>query len=55
MTVEWAVLAVVLGVVCGLLAERKGRSFAGWLVFGFLLWPVAVPWALLARDRRAAA
>lgn len=35
-------VAVGLGVVVGLIARSKGRSFAGWFVFGFLLFIVAI-------------
>jgi hypothetical protein len=46
--VVWALLAIVPAKI----AERKGRSFWTWYVFGLLLWIVAVVAALLVKDER---
>jgi hypothetical protein len=35
-------IAAVLGVVVGLIARSKGRSFIGWWFFGFMLFLVAI-------------
>jgi Uncharacterised protein family UPF0547 len=40
-------LAACLGIVTGLIAFKKERSFWGWWLFGFLLAIVAIPAALL--------
>ena len=45
------VAAVVLGTVTAVIAARRGRDPARWWLYGFLLWPVALPHALLLRPR----
>ena len=35
-------IAAVLGLVVGLIARGKGRSFIGWWFFGFMLFIVAI-------------
>ncbi len=51
--IAWlAALAVSLGFVAALIARAKGRSFVLWLAYGALLGVIAVPHALLLRDRR---
>ena len=35
-------IAAVLGLVVGLIARSKGRSFIGWWFFGFMLFIVAI-------------
>lgn len=50
--IAWlAALAVSLGFVAALIARAKGRSFVLWLAYGALLGVIAVPHALLLRDR----
>lgn len=41
------ILACLLGLIPAAIAQSKGRSFAGWWVFGALLFIVALPCALL--------
>lgn len=40
----WIVMAGVVGAI----AASKGRSFAGWFAYGFLIWPLALIHILLA-------
>ena len=40
---------VCLGVITGVIADSKGRSFIGWFFFGMALFIVALPCVLLAR------
>lgn len=48
------VLALVAALVPALIARRKGLGFWTFYVFGLLLWIVAVPVALVMKDRTAA-
>lgn len=48
-TVDWVVLWVVLGLLPGFIAQRKGYSFVRWWIYGALLFIVALPWALLMK------
>ena len=45
-------LAVALGLIPAFIARGKGRSFLGWWIFGALLLIVALPLALVQKDRR---
>jgi hypothetical protein len=49
-------IPAVLGVVVGLIAQSKGRSFIGWWFFGFMLFIVAIILVLVlpARNRSTA-
>jgi hypothetical protein len=49
-------IPAVLGVVVGLIARSKGRSFIGWWFFGFMLFIVAIILVLVlpARNRSTA-
>jgi hypothetical protein len=40
-------VAACLGIVTGLIAFKKGRSFSGWWLFGFWLAIVAIPAVLI--------
>ena len=40
-------IAVLLGVITGAIAQRKGGSFVAWWLFGTLLFIVALPLVLL--------
>jgi hypothetical protein len=42
-------VAVVIGLIPALIAHRKGRSFLTWWFFGFMLWIVAMPAALIIK------
>jgi cell division protein FtsW (lipid II flippase) len=50
------VVAAGLGLVVGLIARSKGRSFIGWWFFGFMLFIVAIILVLVlpARNRSTA-
>ncbi len=43
------VLAVLLALIPATIAKRKGWSFFGWWCYGFLIWIVALPHALLLK------
>lgn len=45
-------IAVLLGLIPAAIAQRKGYSFVGWWLFGFVILIVALPAAFLVRDRR---
>lgn len=48
----FAVIAVVLlGLIPAAIAHGKGYSFTGWWLYGTLLFPLALPHAVLAGDR----
>lgn len=57
MILLWAVMGVVVAIVAG----SKGRPWAAWLLYGLLLWPVALVHAIVmpasaeAIERRAMA
>jgi hypothetical protein len=42
-----------LALIPAWIAHRKGQGFSTFYVFGLLLWIVAVPVALLVKDRRS--
>ncbi len=43
---EVLLIAAVIGVIPGWIAQSKGRSFAAWWIFGSLLFIVALPMAI---------
>lgn len=47
-------IALVLGLIPASIAQNRGRSFLGWYIFGFLLWIVALPCALMIPNDQAA-
>jgi len=49
---QYAFLVALLGLIPALIAKRKGESFLAFWVFGALLFIVALPWALVMRDKR---
>jgi hypothetical protein len=51
---EILVLASILGCIPGAIAQRKGRSFVGWWIFGTLLFVVALPASLIVGKQRSA-
>ena len=48
------VIAVLIGLLPAFIAQRKGRSFAAWWIYGALLFPVALPHAVLLNPDRPA-
>ena len=42
---------IILGLIAAVIASNKGRSFAGWFCYGFLIAPVAIVHALVVKDR----
>lgn len=46
---EFLVVAVILGIIPAAIANRKGRSFFWWWVFGFLLFILALPLSIIAK------
>lgn len=42
------VIAALLGCIPAAIAQKKGRSFGGWWLFGALLFIIALPMALVA-------
>ena len=45
------VFGMILGVIPGMIADKKGHSFVFWRFFGTLLFIIALPAALLLTDR----
>lgn len=50
---ELLFLWLMLGIVVGIIAGSKGRSFLGWFVYGFLLFPVALVHVLVTPRNQA--
>jgi hypothetical protein len=48
---EVLAFAVLIGLIPAVIARKKGRAFVGWWVYGALLLIVALPHALLCKDR----
>lgn len=48
------VAAASLGLLPATIAKKKGWSFIGWWCYGFLIWIVAFPHALLLKPNRSA-
>lgn len=46
---EVLIVAVLIGLIPAAIAQRKGRSFVGFWIYGALLFIVALPHALLMR------
>jgi hypothetical protein len=47
---ELTIVLLALGVIPAIIASRKGRSFAGWWLFGLLAWIVALPASIIVSD-----
>lgn len=45
--------AVLLALIPAVIAQRKGRRFMLWFVFGLVLWLVALVASLAVSDKRA--
>jgi cytochrome c-type biogenesis protein len=41
----------LLGLIPAVIAQKKGRSFMDWWLFGAALWPVAIPAALMIKPK----
>lgn len=52
-TPELLLLAALLGLIPAVIANRKGHNFVGWWAFGFLLFIIALPLAILAKPDRS--
>lgn len=46
-------LLIVLGVVVGMIANHKGRSFFPWFIYGALLFPIGLTHAILLKPIQA--
>jgi hypothetical protein len=46
---DFLVIAILIGLLPGYLAQKKGRSFVPWWIYGALLFIVALPHALLMK------
>ncbi|MCX5841940.1 MAG: zinc ribbon domain-containing protein [Deltaproteobacteria bacterium] len=42
-------LAIILGVIPAAIAQKKGRSFVGWWIFGAALFIIALPASLIVK------
>jgi len=42
-------IAICIGVIPGFIAQKKGRSFVAWWIYGALLFVVALPHSLLLK------
>lgn len=51
---ELFILAVILGLIPGYIAQTKGKSFVTWWVYGALLLIIALPHSLLLKRDQAA-
>lgn len=43
------IITVLIGLIPAFIASNKGKNFYLWWFFGFILWIVALPWALLMK------
>ncbi len=46
-------IGLIIGVIPAAIAQRKGRSFVAWWIYGFLLFIVALPHSLLLKRSEA--
>lgn len=51
-TLDVVLVGLIIGLLPAWIAQRKGQGFWTFYVFGVLLWIVAMPVALLMKDRR---
>ena len=49
---EILIIGAVLGLIPAAIAQRKGRSAAGWWVYGVLFFPLALLHSVCIRDER---
>ena len=45
-------VGALLGLIPAFIAQRKGRSFVGWWIYGTLVWIIAFPHSLLIKVDR---
>ena len=45
------VAGALLGLIPAAIAQKKGRSFVDWYLFGAALWPIAIPAALMVKSK----
>jgi hypothetical protein len=45
------VAGALLGLIPAVIAQKKGRSFVDWYLFGAALWPIAIPAALMIKAK----
>ncbi len=50
-TITALIWACIFGLITGMIAKRKGRSFGGYWAFGVLMFLVALPYVLLMKSR----
>lgn len=48
---SFLILAILIGLIPAAIAQKKGRNFLGWWLFGALLFIVALPAALNCRAK----
>ena len=48
----YIIIPILLGLIPASIASKKGGSFFTWWVFGALLWIVALPMAIVLKDKR---
>lgn len=53
-TMEYLVVAVLLGLIPAAIAKGKGHSFGPWWLYGTLIWIVALPHAILVKPDQEA-
>jgi hypothetical protein len=51
----YVVVYLLIVAIPAFIASRKGRSFALWFVFAFILWPVALIAAIVIQPKASAA
>lgn len=47
-------IGILIGLIPAVIAQRKGRSFIGWWIYGTLIFIIALPHALLIKSGQAA-
>lgn len=48
------VVAILIGIIPGAIAQQKGHSFIGWWLFGAILFILALPMSLFLKNERSA-
>ena len=47
---SWLILWLILGIIPAVVAASKGRSFFLWLLYGLLIWPIALVHIIVVPD-----
>ena len=51
MEMEVLILAIILGIITGVIAYKKGYSFFWWFIFGAFIFIIALPWVICLKTK----